>query len=211
MKSMRWICCSLIVAGVCMAMPKSASANINLELRPGAQIATVGQTVDVGVYVVSDDLTTQYSNLVYVMFSWNTALLQLTGKNDTGGTPLLSSSFPLADIFGNINGGVAPPAASPGFYQAQSFLGAANNVPATPAGTLLTTFKLTALAQTALTTISIIPNAGIGGHSRVFGPAPNSDVTGTLGHADITIVPEPAGFALLVAGIALSQVRRSRR
>ena len=211
MKVMGRMSCGLLAAIALVAMPSTATANINLELRPAVQVATVGQTVDLGLFVVSDDLTTQFTNLVWVKFSWNTLLLQLTGLDQTGATPLLNSHFPLADPFGNINGGVSPPVNSPGFYEAQAFLGPANNVPATPLGTLLTTFKFTALGLTPLTTVSIIPGANPSEPSRVFGPVPNSNVTGTLGSAAITIIPEPSGFALLLLGAVMSQVRRRRR
>src|SRR5436190_15817065 len=69
-------------------------------------------------------------------------------------------------------------------------LGAANSIPATPAGTLLTTFQFHALAATSPSTIvNIVPSAGnpVGQTIVYDGTIPNTNVTGTLSSATITI------------------------
>jgi hypothetical protein len=52
-------------------------------------------------------------------------------------------------------------------------------------------------------------NAGNGGHTIVYdGTIPNTNKTGTLGSASITILPEPTTLALLAVGFAAIGYRR---
>ncbi len=176
--------CLLVVA----ASATAVQANINLELRPATQTVAVGALVEIGLYAVSDDPEMdQLLAAMDVIIAWNPALLELSGIDDTGGPVLLFSGF-APDPYG-LNE-VIPPQDGDGIYSALAALG--QPVPATPAGTLITTFQFSALATTSSTLVEILELAGDPeGHTVVLdGTVPNLDVTGTLGSAEVTIVCE---------------------
>ena len=166
----------ILVGSMCSVMP--AVADINLEFLPPSQTVSVGDTVNIGLYAVSDNETNQLLAAAQVILSWNPNFLQLLGNDDTGAVPLLSSGFPTSDPF-NLNE-VSPPQDGDGLYLAFAPLG--NPVPATPAGILLTTLQFLALANTPQTPVDILEWGGNPeGETIVFdGTVPNLDVTGTL-------------------------------
>src|SRR5262245_61181012 len=113
----------------------SAGANINVQFRPVHQVVNVGQQTGIGVFVVSDSAQVQLMSAAQIIVGWNPTFLRLLGNSQTGATPLLSSGFPVPDPHG-LNE-ASPPQDGNGLYVASAnFL---NPVPATPAGTLLTT------------------------------------------------------------------------
>ncbi len=174
--------CLLLVA----ASATAVQANINLELRPATQTVAVGELVAIGLYAVSDDPEMdQLLSAMEVIIAWNPTLLELSGNDDTGGPVLLYSGF-TPDPYG-LNE-VIPPQDGDGIYSALAALG--QPVPATPAGTLITTFQFSALATTSSTIVEILELAGNPeGRTVVLdGTVPNLDVTGTLGSAEVTIV-----------------------
>ncbi len=177
----------IAVSSICWAVP--ALANIDLEFRPPGQTASVGDTVNIGLYAVSDDETDQLLAAAQVIISWDPSYLQLLGNDDTGAVPLLSSGFPSNDPF-NLNE-VVPPQDGDGLYVAFALLG--NPVPATPEGVLLTTFQFLALADTPQTPVDILESGGDpAGETIVFdGTVPNLDVTGTLIGSVVEIILEP--------------------
>jgi hypothetical protein len=188
----------------------SVQASINLELRPLSQVAIVGNTVNVGLYAISDSPSSQLLSAAQVILTWDVSYVQLSGLNNSGAATWLSSAFgpePFGLNTSLLDGdamwiGLAP-------------LGQANAVPATPGGTLLTTFMFQALAPTApLTLINLVPSGGNPlGTTIVFdGTVPNTDVTGTLTGAMVQILPIPGPSALAGLGLgALFMARRRRR
>ncbi len=192
---------------VLLASAATAQADIDLEYRPDFQSVTLGDIAEVGLYAVSDSAVNQSLSAADVVFDWDTTYLQLIGLDQTGAAPLLSSSFPLADPYG-LNEAV-PPQDGDGLYTA--FASFSSAVDATPAGTLLTTFRFQTLALTPGTPVDILTSGGNPSiDSRVFdGVTPNTIVTGTLSGAVIEIVPEPASALLLMAfAPALLRIRR---
>lgn len=216
-KNGRRLLLSAMALGV-LFFPLSASALINLELRPGNQTVAVGAPADLGLYAVSDSGVNQLMSAADVLFTWDPTKLDLLGNDDTGAVLSLSSGFPTSDPWGNINQNASffdPPTGGTGYYAIKAFFGAGNAIVATPAGTLLTTFLLDALAPTPDTVFSIVMNAdgpdphGAPGKTSVYdGTTPNLDVTGTLGVAHITILPEPTALMLLLVGAATVGCRR---
>lgn len=82
-------------------------------------------------------------------------------------------------------------------------------VMATPAGTLLTTLRFTALAPVASSPVSLLISDGNPvGYSTVFdGAQPNTPVTGTLAGAGVQIVPCPGvAVPLALAGLVRKRV-----
>ncbi len=201
---------SLILALAIAVWAAPATADINLELRPLAPTAAVGQTVEAGLYAVSDSDLDQLFSAMDVILGWTPESLQFLGIDSTGAVPLNDlSGIPAGDPF-NLNE-VVPPQDGDALYQALAPL--SNSVAATPAGTLLTTFQFTAVASTPGTVIDILASGGgpMVGHTTVFdGTTPGTDVTGTLSGTSVEVVPEPPALALLlVAGSVMW--RRMRR
>lgn len=199
----------MVLRGLCAAAAlaftaEGVLANIDLEFRPSHQVATVSQTVDIGLYAVSDSAVNQPMSAVDLVFGWDPSFLDLTGLSQTGAVPLLSSFFPAGDPWG-VNE-VVPPQDGGGFYSAFAQLG--SPVQVTPAGVLLTTFKFTALAETPLTTVGMLSSISCQNTVVFGGSMPNTDVTGTLSHATVEIVPEPGSVLLLFAGVTLLARRR---
>lgn len=176
----------IAVTGALFTTGASALATIHLELRPSSPTIAPGEPLELGLYAVADGNTPQLMGAADILFQWNPAVLRLDGLTQAGATSLLLSFFPLTDPWGNINGGHSPPTGGTGFYEAYANLGAPASIQ--PTGTLLTTFRLTALAAAPNTVVAIIPSAGNNGHTVVYdGTVPNLPVTGTLGSATIRI------------------------
>lgn len=168
----------------------SAAADINLELRPLSQTVPIGQTVDMGLFAVSDNgEITQTLSAADIVVAWDPAALRLLGLDQTGAAPLLLSGFPANDPYG-LNE-VVPPQDGDGYYQVLAILGAP--VEATVPGTLLTTLRFDALSLSAGTPVNIPASGGNPAlNTTVFdGEVPNTIVTGTLSGATVTIVPGP--------------------
>jgi hypothetical protein len=174
--------CVIFALVVCCALPSVALGLINLELRPATQTGETGDEVRIGLYAVSDSGVNQLLSSAQVILGWDPAFLRLLGIDTTGAVALLSSGFPANDPFG-INE-VVPPQDGNGLYQAFAYLGV--SVSATPAGTLLTTFRFQALAVTPATVVAILHSAGSPvGYTEVLNGW--RDVTGTLGSATVGI------------------------
>lgn len=179
----------------------SATANIDLVWDPPAQTVEVGETVEIGLKAVSDSPFAQSIGALQVILAWEPDNLSLTGSNENGPVDWLKSGFPGGGLNSTWLDGDA-------WYFALSPLG--GPLPfATPEGFVITTFTFTADAETSLTEITIPESLG-GFTTNVFdGKIAGLDVTGLLGTAEVTIVPEPATL-LLVTGGALALLRRRR-
>jgi hypothetical protein len=167
-----------------------AAANINLELRPTFQTVwyqTTDPEVEVGLYAVSDDDTTQYSAAIQAIIQWDPDFLTLLGHHGAGAVPLAGSSFPMPDPFG-LNEAV-PPQDGDGMYVALAPLGAP--LGATPEGVLIQTFVFEPLQYSPGTPVNIGASAGDPpGETIVFdGEVAGLDVTGTLSGCLIQIIP----------------------
>jgi hypothetical protein len=197
---------SLVLLGL-LAAP--APASINLEWRPPLSTVTVGDTVGVGLYAVSDSSREQLFSTTQVYVAWNPTYVQLTGVNDAGAVGWLTrTGFPVGDAYG-LNE-AAPPADGSGLWVGFGPLGSQNFLHATPAGALLTTFSLRALAQTTGTPLAA-ERGDWGGLpiTKINGTVPNTNVLGTIGPAGmIAIVPEPTTLLLAVVASLLGARRR---
>ncbi len=188
----------IVIGSIGWAVP--ALASINLEYRPPSQTVLIGDTVHIGLYAVSDDGNDQLLMSAQVIIAWDPNFLQLLGIDDIGAVLLQSSRFPVNDPF-NLNE-VVPPKDGDGLYVALAPLG--NPVAATPAGTLLTTFRFLILADTPGTAVDILESGGDPeAHTIVFdGTIPNLDVTGTRTGATVAtvsgVIPAVSAWGMVV-------------
>ena len=182
--------------GLCLctaaALSSTVAADVNVELRPECEKRTVGQTVKVGIYVVSDDDSTQLLSAVQIIFGWDPAELTLVGVDAPDPDLLQSSGFP-DDPFG-INE-VIPPADGDGIYIALAKIQAGGPVPipATPEGTLLNTLEFVAINPASPSTISVLASAGSPPTGTIVfdDEIPNFDITGLLIPGIVEINPVP--------------------
>lgn len=197
----RWIglCLASVTAGTC-------SGAINLEFRAVSPVYNVGDTVELGLYAVSDSGVGQSLSATEVIFGWDTGFLTFVGLDGTGGAGLS-----LADFMTVGSGGLNetnPPADGDGLFFGFASLG--TPIDATPGGTLLTTFQFQALAGTAGTAVDILATGGAPVRSTVVydGVTPNTVVTGALSGDMVVIVPSPGVAGVAAFAVALAPRRR---
>jgi hypothetical protein len=160
-----------------------AQANVNLELRPVSPAYRVNETVEVGLYAVSDDETDQTVRGIQVILAWDPLYFELLGVNNNGPYGWLMSDFYDDSALDGLNNALDDGDA---YYQA---VGNFDDVAlATPAGLLVTTLQFRALLETPATQINIVPDLGGQTNTAVLGD-PGEDLTGTLGSAVVIIDP----------------------
>ncbi len=186
----------------CWSVGNASGGTINLEWRPAAQSVLVGETINIGLYAVSDDGVDDEISVMDVVLEWDQSLMSLQGLDNNGPYGWLSSSFP-ATAIGGLNpdhtDGDATYTARSQFLPPSAF--------ATPDGLLVTTVQFLALAETPGTMLTIPESKGLA-ETAVIGDIPGFDVHGTLGSALVTITPEPTSMMLLLAGATMMIRRR---
>ncbi len=156
-------------------------ANINLELRPITQTAFVGNTVSVGLYAVSDNGSNQLTAAMDVVVIWDpTKLNPISFSNSGAGYSWFQSGF--------LYPGGANASLNDGDAVWTAFAAPGSPAAATPAGLLVTTFKFQAIAATPTTTVQLRRSYSPYMTVVYDGTTPNTDVTGTLTNADVTIL-----------------------
>ena len=85
---------ALVMVVATLAMSSPLRAEVNLEWRPAAQAVCVNDTVEIGLYVVSDDATDQTVGAISVILLWDPTQLELLGKEENGPYAWMSSEFP---------------------------------------------------------------------------------------------------------------------
>ena len=177
------------VCGVLM-FSTASSGLVNIEFRPENPVVQVGAEVRIGVYLVSSDSENgQLFATADIMFGWSPSVLRLLGLDNTGAAPLFFSGFP--NDGGNVNE-VIPPQDGTGYYAAWAPFG--HPVEATPAGTLVTTFRFLALASACPgSVVNVLEQAGSPPRRTVIysGVIPNLNITGSLGSTSIIVDSTP--------------------
>ena len=181
---------------------------ISFEWRPSADTVNVGDTVDLGLYLVADSGGPGLFSSFDMIFEWDASHLLMLDRDDTGMPPLWIYGF-LADPYG-LNE-ADPPLDGDGLFAATAYPGQPISV--SPSGTLITTFRLQALTPTPSTMLSIVPSGGTPVGETFIADQDGYRVTGTLGSASVTIVPEPGAAGLFLVGslIWLGSPRWRRR
>ena len=161
-----------------------ALAEVDLVLWPDPATVAVGETVDVGLYAVSDDGSDQEMSGLSVVMTWNANALELESDLRNG---------PYTWSFSGFLGDSQADGLNNSFLDGNAFYQAVGNftIPAvaTAEGLLVTTFRFKARAKKAVATIVIEPELGSFSKTKVFQfNAINVDIKGTLGTADIMII-----------------------
>jgi hypothetical protein len=182
-KSTLSMCCALaLVAGISAT---GGLAEINLELRAVPE-ACAARILTVSLYAVSDTAENQSIAAMNVILSWDPAVLQLRGTDNSGPYPYgwsfsgFSNDHGLDGLNDTWEDGNA-------WYTARAQLGDPP-VPAwaTPEGLLVVTFKFRKLHVGTPTTVAMPPSMGLYSHTVVYdGVVPGLDVTGTLTPASV--------------------------
>ena len=187
-----------VVLGM-LAISSKASANVNLEWRVCPQTIGSGETVEVGLYAVSDNDTDQPFLGIQAILAWDPAVLQFLGKTDNGPYNWMASCFPDDSGLEGLNadcpsGGLCDPYCTPyndgdAFY---AVLGQLAPPPpyATPEGLLVTTMVFTAVTVTPETELRVLESVGDHASTTVIYADEQQGtqvVTGELGSLTISI------------------------
>lgn len=166
--------CIAAMLAIAWAVP-AAHAKVNLEWRPDFQTVNVGDTVNVGLYAVSDSAQNQDFTLLQLVFSWDAASLAFIGLDDTGGLP--PAANPFRDVSNNCPGfnenDPAPPSDGNGLYTWKALPG--QSAAATPAGTLITTFRFSAMiGTTSMAQVQMLDVVDAGCKTKFFNGLANA-------------------------------------
>ncbi len=197
----RGLCCAGLL-GALSALSASARADINLELRISSTTARVGDTIEIGLFAVSDDETNQTFTAVDVILDWDPSVLRLNGKIDNG-FGWSSSNFPCDGCLDMLNFDCCcqqtvcdpPYSGTPSndgdaFFQALQFNSSPPLPQAMPEGTLLTTIVFTAIGDAASTDLMILVSFGVFTETRVIHQTLESGtlfLTGSLGSLSLSV------------------------
>lgn len=157
---------------------------IDIELRPMSTSVAVGEQVELGLYLVASGPDQSFA-AAEIIIEWPPGRLELLGLDNTGAESLLSSAFPMPDPY--MLNEASPPADGDALYVALASFG--TPTVASESGTLLTTFRFSAIVESAAASVEIAEQGGSPeGETVVFsGAVPNLDVTGDLRDATIEI------------------------
>lgn len=181
-------CLASFVSGCVVFAALPAAGAINLEWRPAQQTVRPGDTVDIGLYAVSDNAGNQPISAMDVLLEWDASTLQLVGVVNNGPYAWFQSGFFSDSSLDGINNTFADGDAK--YTALAQFVTPAS---ATPAGLLVTTVRFQALAGTPGNIVSIPLTLGPSSETAVYGTAfPGQDVTGTRGSAEIVVCFAPA-------------------
>lgn len=183
-------------AGAVLQATGSLHANINLELRGLPTEVCSGDTIDIGLYAVSDDASNQSMGGAEVILAWDPLQLALIAKVDNGPYLWLASFFPNDSGGDGLNApfqGPVPGNDGNALYSVFGQFAPATPAQATPQGLLVTTFRFQAV-RPGDARVSIPAQFGTASETQVVdGAQPGLVVTGTLPSIGTTVsCPEPS-------------------
>lgn len=166
-----------LAAALALLAAPHAAADIGLEFRSSANDPPIGQEFTVDLYAVSDTPADQYLAAIEAIFTWPPSV-QLVGLNTSPDADLVYEGFPAAGSSGLNEAN--PPADGDALYIALGSLG--TPVPATAAGTRITSLRFLVLASDPAASFQLLTTAGSPPTDTVVfsGITPNLDVTGDL-------------------------------
>lgn len=190
---------SVLLLWAASALTPVAVANINLELRTTAKNIRVGDTVEIGLYAVSDSELNQTFDALIVIIAWDPNVLALVSQVDNGFAWVGLSEFFADGCLDQLNFDCCCPdntddCCDPPYSGLPENDGNARfdalqiGTPpeATPEGLLVTTFVFSAVGPASTTTVWIPESEGEHTQTTVLnGPA--EQPTGTLGTLALSV------------------------
>ena len=194
--------------GALFALCASSRADINLELRVSSTVIELDNTLEVGLYAVSDDQTDQTFTALEVILDWDPSVLRFDGKIDNGFAWNPPPSFPCDGCLGKLNFEFdcpqccGQPVCDPSYtglpandgdalFQALQFASDDQPFPqATPEGMLVTTIVVTAIRVAASTELAILASSCVFAQTRVIHHTVESGtlfLTGSLGSLSLSV------------------------
>jgi hypothetical protein len=161
------------------------TGEVDLALSATPLIATVGDTIEVGIYAASDSAKTVRVSGIEVVLAWDATQLELTGFVDNGQYDWFMSGFLDDSQADGLNDSLLDGDA---FYQAAGQPAAPAEVPPPP-GLLVTTLQFRALGYDPSAQVTMELGLGDWSRTRVLEADSREDVTGSLIPASVTITP----------------------
>lgn len=160
------------------------AGTVSLEWRPAVQRVSVGDTVAIGLYAVSDTSENQSLSGIEALALWNPDVLSLSGLTNDGPFSWLASWFPTDGQLDGLNDTWLDGDA---FYQAFGPLAPTPSAQATGDGLLVTTLRYDATGA-GTTALLFMPTFGKFSFTRVFdATVPGAFLTGTLRGATVIV------------------------
>lgn len=188
----------LIVVCVAALGPSVAMANVNLEWRASSPLVFVGETIDIGLYMVSDDQSEQSVSGYDAIFTWDPDVLTFEARIDNSPYAWFFQQFGNDWALDRLNADCGldlycDPFTFFPFDDGDAYYSvAAGAIPAMapPEGLLAVTFVFRADAPGPKTALNLVPALGGSSSTRVLSADPlGAEVTGDLGSLTIAAVP----------------------
>jgi len=175
-------------------MSGAVGGGVDLQWRPALQIAHVGDTVNLGLYIVSTSGGPWPISAMDVIVANSPTYLMYSSLVAVPNQWLADGLFPSSpdNINANVTDGLI-------MYSAWANLG--QNANAVPDGLLATTFRFNARAAVTETSVTIPASVGVNTTAIYDGTVPNLVVTGALGLARVMIVAPAVPIVSSVAQV----------
>jgi len=194
----RWVGTGWFAAIALAFSYSGARADVNIEWRSSVPFVFVGQTIDVGLYLASDDGTAQPVSGMDAIMVWDSAVLTLEEKLNNSPYGWVYSAFSNDHLLDRLNADCGldlfcDPYTSFPFNDGDaqySVAGIGTPAQATPEGLLVITFVFRGDAINPGTRLVFLPYFGDFSFTRVLSAEPLGEViTGALGWLEIPVVP----------------------
>lgn len=192
-KLLRILCA---VSALSAVLINSSAAAVNLEWRPVQQVVAPGDTLSIGLYALASSQENEIISALDVIVGWDTTYLGDMRLGDPQECWLTDGFF--VESGGGINSNTQD-----GLVMYTGWANFGAPVTVSPEGLLCVEFMFTANAPVDRTVVEILPASGTVAKTAVFhGSIPNYDIKGTLGSAQVSVVPEPCSLISLAGAFA---------
>ncbi len=170
--------------------PQARAQAVDLRFSPTSSTVAVGDQVEIHLVAFSDGVQPVQFSAIDALLAWDPQFLLLLGVDDA----LASGSWLASSFLLDPDGINADLSDGDGLYTALVQPGAPGL--AQPGGSIITTLRFVALAETPATPLAFTPSLGLFGRTAVYPyAAPGVEVTGDIADvATVRIVGPPTAF-----------------